>query len=232
MSHAAILQSNYIAWKGYFDLIASVDVFVLYDDVQYTKNDWRNRNRIKTPHGIKWLTIPVSQGNDQRICDVRVTDKRWAQKHWKAITANYARAQFFKTYEAELAAAYENCTFETLSEVNTHFIKTLCSMIGIETQIVHVTDMSVRGDRIERLVDICQQLGADTYVSGPAAKAYIDETVFQDAGINIEWFDYLHYPTYNQLWGEFDHKVSVIDTLLNCGAEKTRSMLRQSRPSI
>lgn len=229
MTRVAIVQSNYIPWKGYFDLIASVDTFVFYDDVQYTKNDWRNRNKIKTPNGVQWLTIPVSQGIDQRICDVRVTDQRWPVKHWKAIKANYARAPHFKAHEAELAAAYEAAGLSTLSEVNAHFVTTLCRMLGIGTPIKSVLDIDVHGDRNERLVDICVKLGADTYISGPAARSYLDEAAFAKAGIAVEWFDYLGYPSYSQLWGDFEHGVSIIDTILNCGASDTAAMLGRHR---
>ncbi|MEL6751123.1 MAG: WbqC family protein [Pseudomonadota bacterium] len=225
MTKVAIVQSNYIPWKGYFDLIASVDAFVVYDDVQFTKNDWRNRNRIKTPQGVQWLTIPVSQGNDQRICDVRVTDKRWQAKHWKAVAANYARAPHFKAHEAEVRQAYEAAESESLSAVNTHFIESINAILGIETQMHSVLDMDVSGDRIERLVDICKLLGADTYVSGPAARAYLDETPFEEAGITVEWFDYSGYPTYAQPWGDFEHGVTILDAIFSCGASQTRDML-------
>jgi hypothetical protein len=230
MTRVAIVQSNYVPWKGYFDLIASVDTFVLYDDVQYTKNDWRNRNKIKTPNGVQWLTIPVSQGIDQRICDVRVTDQRWPVKHWKAIKANYARATHFKFHEDELAAAYEAAGLDTLSEVNAHFVNTFCRILGIETAVKSVVDFVVHGDRNERLVDICVKLGADTYISGPAARSYLDEAAFAKAGIAVEWFDYSGYASYPQLWGDFEHGVSIIDTILNCGAADTASMLGRHRP--
>lgn len=229
MTRVAIVQSNYVPWKGYFDLIASVDTFVFYDDVQYTKNDWRNRNKIKTPNGVQWLTIPVSQGIDQRICDVRVTDQRWSVKHWKAIKANYARATHFKAHEDELAATYEAACLGTLSEVNAYFVNTFCRMLGIGTAIRSVLDIDADGDRNERLVDICAKLGADTYISGPAARSYLDEEAFAKAGIAVEWFDYSGYISYPQLWGDFEHGVSIIDTILNCGVSNTAAMLGRRR---
>lgn len=229
MTRVAIVQSNYVPWKGYFDLIASVDTFVFYDDVQYTKNDWRNRNKIKTPNGVQWLTIPVSQGIGQRICDVHVTDHRWPVKHWKAIKANYARARHFKVLEDELAAAYEAADLDTLSEVNAHFVNTFCRMLDIGTNIRSVLNIDAHGDRNERLVDICAKLGADTYISGPAARSYLDEGAFAKAGIALEWFDYSSYASYPQLWGDFEHGVSIIDTILNCGVSDTAAMLGRHR---
>ena len=225
----AVLQSNYIPWKGYFDLVASVDAFVLYDTVQFTKNDWRNRNRIKTPNGVKWLTLPVTQGMDQRICDVRITDTRWKAKHWKTLVANYAKAPFFRRYAPSLAHTYEQCPDDTLSQVNAHFIKAICSLLEIKTPIFDVREMDVRGGRMERLVDICCQLQATQYVTGPAARSYLNEDAFAAKNIGVEWFHYPDYPPYEQLWGPFEHGVTIIDTLFHCGAQETRAMLGCSR---
>ncbi|MEM7068941.1 MAG: WbqC family protein [Pseudomonadota bacterium] len=213
----AILQSNYIPWKGYFDLIARVDEFIIYDEVQYTKNDWRNRNKIKTPNGVQWLTIPVTQGLDQRIMDVQVTDNRWRTKHWKSLEANYRKANCFSYGEELIAEEYHSSEVVSLSEINVGLICKICAGLEISTRISCSTDYSLKGDRNERLIDICRQTGADVYVSGPAAQSYLQVNEFRKQGVEVEWFDYSSYPDYPQLWGGFVHQVSVLDVLFNCG---------------
>lgn len=217
----AILQSNYIPWKGYFDLLASADVFVIYDEVQYTKNDWRNRNVIKTPQGNQWLTIPVKQNQlDQRIDETEVSFNKWAKKHWKTIQANYARAPHFKDFAETVENAYSRAGELTLlSDINRLFIGVICEALEIDTKILRSEDLNLEGDKNERLVDAVQKCGGTTYISGPAAKSYLDEGLFAKAGIEVEWFDYSGYPEYPQLHGEFSHGVSILDMLFNLGAE-------------
>ncbi|MEO0909428.1 MAG: WbqC family protein [Pseudomonadota bacterium] len=223
MKKVAILQSNYIPWKGYFDLIASVDEFIIYDDVQYTKNDWRNRNQIKTPNGVQWITIPVSQGLDQKVSEVKATDKRWRVKHWKTIEANYRKTDHFD-YTAEILHPIYEQSIDLLSEINVKFIKRISEHIGIKTKISSSDDYDVGGEQTERLVTICANAGASEYVSGPAAKDYLKEDKFNAAGIGVTWFNYDGYPEYPQLWGEFTHGVSIIDLMFNCGPDIGRYM--------
>ena len=226
MKKVAILQSNYIPWKGYFDMIAAVDEFIIYDDVQFTKNDWRNRNKIKTPNGVQWLSIPVRQEKlDQKISETRVSDQRWADKHWKTISQNYSRADNFKTYSAILHETYQKAAeLELLSEINLLFIRTLCQLANITTTISLCTQYQMEGDRINRLVNLCRQASATTYLSGPAAKAYLDEKAFADAGMNVAWMDYSGYPEYPQLYPPFEHGVSMIDLLFNTGTNVSSYM--------
>ncbi len=216
---AAIIQSNYIPWKGYFDLIAAVDEFIIYDDVQFTKNDWRNRNIIKTPQGIQWLTVPVGQGINRRICDVTLPDIRWQVKHWKTLESNYGRAPHFDTIAEKLEPLYTQHQHTQLSSLNRTLIETICSILGISTRISNSWDYTSSHGKTQRLVDLCKEVGATVYISGPTAQNYIDEVAFAEQGIDLVWFNYSCYPKYPQLWGEFVHGVSVLDLLFNCGKQ-------------
>ncbi len=216
----AILQSNYIPWKGYFDLINMVDEFILYDDMKYTKNDWRNRNIIKTPHGLQWLTIPVyfKGKSSQKIKEAKISNRLWWKKHWKSIAQNYAKAEFFEKYREVFEGLYQECEAEEyLSRVNYRFLKAICAMLGITTDITWSMDYDLVDGKTERLVGLCRDAGATHYISGPAARDYIDEDLFREAGIELSYIDYSGYPEYRQLFGEFIHKVSIIDLILNEG---------------
>ncbi|HWL44723.1 MAG TPA: WbqC family protein [Ilumatobacter sp.] len=219
MTRVAIVQSNYIPWKGYFDLLDSVDEFVLYDTAQYTRRDWRNRNQIKTPHGPQWLTVPVQAKGQylQAIRDTRIDGTGWAAAHWRAIHQNYARAAYFADFAHELRALYLDRRYVYLSELNAELLGWVAGQLGTSTRVTSSADYAFGDGRSERLLDICRQAGADVYVSGPAARDYLDEAMFAAAGIGVEWFEYPEYPDYPQLWGEFTHQVTVLDVLFNCG---------------
>ncbi|MGZ4415272.1 MAG: WbqC family protein [Gaiellaceae bacterium] len=219
----AIVQSNYIPWKGYFDLINLVDEFLLYDDRQYTRRDWRNRNRVKTPHGPVWLTIPVQvKGRyHQRIDETAIADPEWGRAHWRTITQNYAEAPFFDLYRDRVAHLYATDE-ELLSRVNRTFIEEICAILGIHTRISWSTDYEGAGAKTERLVSLCVQSGAGLYLSGPAAKEYMEEERFAAAGIALEYMDYAGYPEYPQLNPPFDPHVSVLDLLFNVGPDAPR----------
>lgn len=223
----AIVQSNYIPWKGYFDLIHAVDEFVLLDDVQYTRRDWRNRNRIKTRSGPAWLTIPVNIKGQYHtpIKEILVSDATWAERHWKTIQANYARAPFFAAYADRLEAIFAGCCESRLSAINARWIHEICSILGIRTKISWSMDYLLVAGKTERIVSVCQQAGASVYVSGPSAKSYLDAARFDAAGIELEYFDYSGYPEYSQLFPPFDHHVSALDLILNEGSDATRYML-------
>lgn len=217
MKKIAIIQSNYIPWKGYFDLIGCVDEFILYDDMQFTKNDWRNRNQIKTPSGLQWLSIPVGQDIRRRIKDVEISNHDWQTKHWKSLCANYARAKNFKVIAEWLEPIYMTELHSNLSQLNRRLIEAVCVYLDISTVIKNSWDYELGEGKSERLVNLCQQAGANIYFSGPAAKSYINERLFVDSGIQIVWFDYSGYTDYPQLWGDFVHGVSILDLLFNCG---------------
>jgi hypothetical protein len=224
MKKVAILQSNYIPWKGYFDLIAAVDEFILYDDMQFTKNDWRNRNKIKTPKGLEWLSIPVGQDIDRKICEVKVSNNNWKQKHWKSLVTNYGRANCFHETAELFEAIYADDKAVNLSEINRQFIEIICDTLGIDTTISCSADYKLIEGKTERLVNLCEQASATEYISGPAAKNYIDNQIFESSGIKLTWFDYSGYPEYPQLWGKFEHGVTILDLLFNCGENASTYM--------
>lgn len=223
MKKVAILQSNYIPWKGYFDLIAAVDEFIVYDDMQFTKNDWRNRNQIKTPQGVQWLTVPVGQDIRRRIRDVTLSDG-WQLKHWKTLESNYRRAAHFETIASWLRPLYLETSYLHLTQLNCQLIKAICAYLGISTRISSSWDYQLNEGKTERLVDLCQQAGASDYISGPAARDYLQSEQFESQGIDVHWFDYSGYREYPQLWGPFVHGVSILDLLFNCGTESKTYM--------
>lgn len=224
----AIVQSNYIPWKGYFDLIASVDEFVLLDCVQYTRRDWRNRNRIKTPRGTRWLTIPVaSKGQySSTIADMQISDRLWHKTHWDALRNNYVTAKHFADYADTFYALYKNCDSLYLSEINRRFIEQICALLGINTEVTCCRDYNPESGpgKTRRLVEICSAAGATHYVSGPAAADYIDLIQFKENGIDVSYADYSEYPEYTQLHGPFVHEVSILDLIFNEGVHATNFM--------
>lgn len=222
----AILQSNYIPWKGYFDIVNTVDEFILFDDVQYTKNDWRNRNKIKTPHGLLWLTIPVATTGKfmQKIKDVVVQNPIWVEKHWKSIVQNYSKAAYFKTHRDFFQELYLQCHERFLSQINYRFLTAICNFLGIKTKISWSMEYELLSEKTERLVHLCKQAGATRYLTGPSAKAYLREDMFKSAGIEITYMDYSGYPQYPQLFAPFEHGVSIIDLILNTGAQASKYM--------
>lgn len=225
----AILQSNYIPWKGYFDIIGSVDAFVLYDDMQYTKNDWRNRNKIKTQNGLQWLSIPVRQESlHQKINETKIIDAKWNVNHWRSLSQSYAKAPYFKAYKERFEALFLEEKSECISDINRHFIDAINAMLGITTKIYDSREFVLAEGKSERLLALCQELGATTYLSGPAARDYLDESIFETAGIGVEWMDYSGYKEYHQLFPPFEHGVSVIDLILNEG-ENAKNFLKSSQ---
>ena len=215
----AISQSNYIPWKGYLDIIHSVDEFVLYDDAQFTERDWRNRNRIKTPTGLKWLTIPIeAKGKSlQKIKDTRISDPRWGKKHWETIRHSYSKTQFFKDYRGLFEELYLTCNEKFLSRINCRFLKAINQVLGIGTGISLSSDFDLPEGKNERLLSICREAGATKYISGPAAKEYLDEYIFREEGIEVEWMDYSDYPEHYQLFPPFEHGVTILDLIFNEG---------------
>lgn len=207
-------------------MINRADAFVLFDDTQYTRRDWRNRNRLKTLHGAKWITIPVnSKGKyTQRICDTTVSDPAWPAKHWELIRQAYARAPYFEHYRETFEPLYLECDEQYLSEINHRFLAAISGVLGIATPLSWSTDYEKTDGKNERLISICRQLGAQAYLSGPSAKGYISEQMFADAGIRVEWMDYAGYPEYRQAYPPFTHEVSMLDLIFNEGPNATMFM--------
>ena len=227
----AIVQSSYIPWKGYFDLVRSVDEFVILDDVQYSKGSWRNRNRIKTPDGVRWLTIPVQFSLRHRtpVYQVETVDGQWANKHWRTLRQSYAEAEHFGRYAPSIEAAYDRAALESrLSAVNLAFIHALCRILAIDTPITDSRDYPSDESATGKLVAICRAAGATRYLSGPSARDYLEPARFDQAGIELEFFDYSGYPRYRQLHGPFKHRVSVLDLIFNEGPRAPELLRRNA----
>ena len=208
------------------DMIATVDELILYDDMQYTRRDWRNRNQIKTPQGVQFLTVPVQvKGKyDQKIKDTLIDVCDWAIVHWKTLAQNYLRAPHFDEVAIWLEPLYLTESYTHISQLNRRFIEAVCQYLEIKTVITNSWDYTLGEGKTERLADLCKQAGGTEYISGPSAKDYVDESIFTDMNIKLTWFDYAGYPEYPQLWGEFTHGVTILDLLFNCGKDASRYM--------
>src|SRR6476660_9142425 len=214
---ALITQSNYIPWKGYFKSIQEMDIFVVYDDMQYTKRDWRNRNLIKTEQGLKWLSIPVEVKGKylQKIKDTKIADKSWNLSHLGILKQSYKLAPCYSEMIEWLEDMYVKCTYEFLTDINIHFIQSINNFLGITTDIRYSSEFELAGEKTDRLVNICTHLEVFDYYSGPSAKSYMDVEKFNIKNISVHYFDYSNYPEYHQLHGHFEHNVSIIDLILN-----------------
>ncbi len=216
----AVIQSCYIPWKGFFDLVGRCDEYVIFDTAQYVRRHWHNRNKIKTANGVEWLTIPViSKGRfDQPIDEVEI-EKPWADKHWRSIELAYRRAPFFVELSPTIRSWYEKAEKEKLlTEINAIFLSEIAKLLGLTTRITRDTAYPSPGAKTERLLGIVRAAGADCYLSGPSAKAYFDESMFEAEGVAVEWMSYGPYPEYPQLHGAFEHAVSSLDLLFNTGS--------------
>ena len=216
----AILQSNYIPWKGYFDLIHDVDLFVFYDDNQYTSRDWRNRNKVKTAQGPSWITVPVGHDRERLICEVEIPESTWQAKHWRTIEQCYGKCPHFTRYREMFEAIYLGSTWTHLSALNQHLIELIArEVLGIATVFADSRGYGAQGSKLDKLLDLLKRIGATHYVSGPAARDYIDEQRFEAAGITLEWKSYADYPEYAQRHPPFEHGVSILDLIFNLGPE-------------
>ena len=229
-----ITQSNYLPWRGYFDLLRCADEVVLLDSVQYTRRDWRNRNRIKTTSGAIWITIPVEvKGRyDQAIDETRVSSPDWAEGHRRAIDLAYKRAPYYGEIAGWLDELIGNVATEPmLSQINEILLRAICARLGISVTIRRCTDLIDRQamrdmNPSERLAQLAQATGASQYLSGPAAKAYLDQSIFEKRGIGVKWMSYAGYPDYPQLWGDFEPQVSIVDLLFNTGSAASQYLRR------
>lgn len=221
MKRVSIIQSCYIPWKGFFDLIGRCDEYIIFDSAQYVKRHWHNRNKIKTSKGAEWITVPVLTKSqfDQRIDEVEISES-WADKHWKGIELNYKKAAFFSDYGPKINSWLRTAgTMSRLTDVNEFLLRALVHELDLKVQVRRDIEYRGRGSRSERLLSLCEAAGATHYLSGPSAKAYLDEELFRNAGIAVEWMQYGPYEPYTQLHGDFEHAVSVLDLLLNQGAK-------------
>ncbi|MGE0040512.1 MAG: WbqC family protein [Vicinamibacterales bacterium] len=214
-----LIQSNYIPWKGYFDIINDVDVFIFHDSLQYTKGDWRNRNRIKTPAGPQWLTIPVGTDEHRLIEEVPLPADDWALRHWRRLEAYYGRAPYFRQWAPFLRDLYFGRRWERLSEFNQAVTIAICRELGMTTAFANASDYPLTKAKSARVLEMMQLAGATQYVTGPAARDYMDESAFQQAGIEVVWWSYAGYPVYRQAHPPFAHDVTILDLLFNEGPD-------------
>ncbi|MBI5682763.1 MAG: WbqC family protein [Deltaproteobacteria bacterium] len=225
-----ILQPGYLPWLGFFEQMHKSDVFVIYDDVQYDKEGWRNRNRIKTANGIQWLTVPVMVNLEAHplVHEVKIDNKtNWRKKHLSSIRQNYSKAPYFKKYIDIFEEGYSK-EWECLVDIDMYFILRLSECLGMDdTKIIKSSALNIDGDKIGRLINICKFFNADTFYEGAAGKNYIDENYFESHGIKMEYQDYKH-PIYNQLYGDFVPYLSVIDLLFNHGDESLAILLNKN----
>jgi hypothetical protein len=214
-----ILQPGYLPWLGFFDQLIRSDVFVYYDDVQFDKNGWRNRNRIKSPAGPHWLTVPVRITSlSQQILETKIDNRQpWARKHIGTIKQFYAQSPHLRRYLPELEELLTQ-RWENLVDLDIAVIKTLCDWLGIKRRMLRSSELGITGERSERLLQICRHVGTRRYLSGTAAQGYLNVELFAQNGIEVEWQNYQH-PVYPQQHGEFVPYLSVLDLLLNCGDE-------------
>lgn len=227
----AVNQSNYIPWRGYFDIIASVDLFVFYDDLQYTKGDWRNRNRIKTAQGAKWITVPVVYKQlDKLICETEIcNDADWQGDHLNQWHLHYSKAPFFDDVLGILdqLGRDENLT---ISQLNIRLIREVCAYLGIKTPMVMSSEFNLSGAKTARLVDLLRQTGCSSYLSGPNGDNYLDKEMFRENGLRLYYKTY-DYEPYPQLWGPFEGAVTVLDLIANCGPDSA-THLRSKTPDV
>ena len=215
----AIVQSNYIPWRGYFDLIASVDEFIFLDDVQFTKRDWRNRNQIRTSTGPKWLTVPVKTKGKffQKICETKISNQEWQNLHWALIEKNYCKANYFEEVSAFLKPVYTNHNWTSLSQLNRALIEKVLNYLKVDTKLSWSWEYNCTGSKSEKLLNIVKSSNANIYVSGPAAKCYLDIKLFQKSGLEVKWFNYDNLKSYPQIGEDFISKISIIDLIMNVG---------------
>lgn len=221
---ATIHQPQYIPWLGYFDKIDKADIFVILDNVQYKKNEWQNRNRIKTINGWQWLTVPVLYKFPEKINEVKVNNKvDWRRKHFQALLTNYAKAPYFSLYKGELKEIFEK-EWNILSDINTHLIKYFLKVLGIKTKVVIASQFDLSDEPSERLIDICKIVNADKYLSGKDGINYMKTERFKEEGIEL-MFQEFEPPVYDQMFGDFVIGLSIIDLLFNYG-QKSRNVLK------
>lgn len=226
-----IIQPSFIPWRGYFDFINSVDTFILLDDVQYTRRDWRNRNRIKTPAGSRWLSIPVlDKGQQMSLLNAYVDEfQPWRRKHEGAWHTNYASTPYYKDVLDLLEPI--NIKNQSLNDMNLRLIRAICGYLDISTPILRASQFSVQGTATARLLSLLQRVDGTCYLSGPSADAYLDKEAFRKAGIGLEYKSY-DYDTYPQQWGEFDGAVTILDLIANCGRDVDRYIKSKSSNCI
>lgn len=218
----SIHQPQYLPWLGYFSKIDRSDVFIFLDNVQFKKNEWQNRNRIRTAEGWQWITVPVLHKFLQKISEVEINNTvQWGKKHLNALVTNYSKAPFFKEYIGFFEQIYSQ-DWKFLADINIHIIQYLMKVIGIpDKEYILASKHESREGPTERLIDLCKQVGGSIYFSGKDGASYMDLDIFEKEGIEVIFQDYKH-PQYPQLFGSFEPYMSILDLLFNCGPESLR----------
>ncbi|MFC1630187.1 WbqC family protein [Patescibacteria group bacterium] len=220
-------QPEYLSWIGFFDRIYQADIFVVLDDVQYQKGGFINRNKIKTSQGWQWLTVPVKEREGRKkINEVAINNQAdWAKSHWKAMSCNYSNATHFKEHADFFKGVFDK-EWEMIAELDVFLLENIMNLLGIKKRIERSSLMNVTGEATERLVNMCKELGATTYLSGPGGREYMEMEKFKEANINVIFQDFVH-PTYPQLFKEKDFipYLSIVDILFNCGSESLKTIL-------
>jgi hypothetical protein len=218
----AIHQPNYLPWIGYFQKIHRSDVFVLLDDAEYSSRSWINRNKIKTPDGWSWLTVPVG-GSDEKIRDVEITADDWRTTHLKSFQHNYRNADHYDEFADVLEDVYAT-EWTLLADLNVRLLREICRHVSMEFEFVRSSTLDIDATGTERLVDICEAVGGTQYLSGQGADGYMEEERFSEVGIELEYQSFEH-PAYEQRFGEFASKLSFIDAVLNVGGDRAYDLL-------
>jgi hypothetical protein len=224
-----ILQPGYLPWLGFFEQLYKSDIFIIYDDVQYDKGSWRNRNRIKTANGIQWLTVPVRLKFEDHIMVNKVLidhNMDWEKKHLISIKQNYSKAPFFKIYFPVFEEGLSQ-KWEYLIDIDMFFIRKFKEILGLKTELSFSSELNIHGDRIERLIKICKYFSADVFYEGAAGKDYINPELFSANNISVKFQDYKH-PIYRQLYGDFLPFLSIIDLLFNHGDDSLKVLTSQA----
>lgn len=220
-----LIQPTYLPWSGYFGMIDKADLFIVYNDVQFVKHSWHQRNRIKTSSGMKWLTVPIQHGFGQNISDTKVDNKmRWCKKHRKTITYSYSKSPYFNN---NFVDDIYNKNWDLLLDLNLYIIKQVMKFLSIKTKITLSSELSSKGTKTDRIIDILAQVDADEYITQQGTKDYLDLEKFKENNIKLQWFNFEH-PVYSQLHGDFVPYMSVIDMLFNCGGKNSISMIREA----
>lgn len=223
----SIHQPNFMPWLGFFDKAVRSDLFILLDNVQFEKNDWQNRNRIKGPGGPQWLTVPVQHRFPQTIAEVCIDNKaNWRRKHWNAIASNYSKTPFYEQYGPLFEAVYQQ-GWDMLIDLNVRLLNLVFDIIGVKTPVRMASEFQTEQASSERLADLCKAVGGDIYLAGAGGHDYLDSTPFEAAGIQVEYQTYSH-PTYPQRFGDFAAHLSVLDLIMNCG-DQSLAIIRGNR---
>jgi hypothetical protein len=228
----AIHQPQYLPWLGYFDKMDQADAFCYLDNVQYKKNEWQNRNRLKTAQGWQWVTVPVKYRFPQKIIEVTLNEAvKWQHKQLQALVTNYKKSLYFDDYFPIFESALKQ-DFDSIADVNIHMITQIREILGFNSKpVVRASELSLSEDPTGRLIDICKHFCGDTYLAGQDGANYMDMEQFGKSGIKVITQKYDH-PVYPQCFGDFQSHMSIVDLIFNCGPESLDIIRTGNRSSV